>query len=62
MILTLSTDDPPKEKKEKKEKDSIIVDTIAIQKEQMQLQMEQTSRMGMWDSLMLKQDTLIKKK
>ena len=53
---TYNADDPPKKKK-----DTIPTDTTKIQKEQMQLQMEQKTRMGKWDSLLLKQDTLIKK-
>ena len=53
---TYNADDPPKKKKEP------VADTTEIQKEQMELQMEQVSRMSKWDSLLLKQDTLIKKK
>ena len=57
MVFTISSDDPPKEKK-----DTIIVDTTKIQIEQLQLQKETKDRMSKWDSLMLKQDSLIKKK
>ncbi len=55
--LTTGSDDPPK-----KERDTIVIDTTSIQKEQMQLQMEQKNRMSKWDSLLLKQDSLVKAK
>jgi len=56
---TISAEDPPKKKKVK---DTIAVDTTVIQVEQLYLQEETKSRMSKWDSLMLKQDSLIKKK
>ena len=54
-------EDPPKKKKESKN-DTIVVDTSVIQMEQLILQEETVNRMSKWDSLMLKQDSLIKRK
>lgn len=60
LIFTLSTksEDPPKEKSKK----DIVVDTTIIQKEQMVLNKSRSVQLNAWDSLLIKQDSLIKKK
>ena len=59
LVFTLSagSDDPPQKKK-----DTIVVDTSAIQLEQLYLQEGIKQRMSKWDSLLLKQDSLAKTK
>jgi hypothetical protein len=64
ILLSLTADfgeDPPERKKNSKN-DTIVSDTSVIQMEQLVLQEETKNRRSIWDSLLIQQDSLIKRK